>query len=127
MTATKKEEPETREDDSEVATEDSAAAASPPEPKKGKKKGRFAAMLDEDAVETEYETSIRGAPPRANASAEERLAADSESRGTEPETALDAEVSSAATEAEDAGAEHDASSSPPPVAADEKRSRLGRG
>ena len=34
-----------------------------PEPKKGKKKGRFAAMLDEDAVETEYETSIRGAPP----------------------------------------------------------------
>ena len=113
MTATKKEEPETREDDSEVATEDSAAAASPPEPKKGKKKGRFAAMLDEDAVETEYETSIRGAPPRANASAEERLAADSESRGTEPETALDAEVSSAATEAEDAGAEHDASSSPP--------------
>ena len=59
-------------------------------------------------METEYETSIRGAPPRANASAEERLAADSESRGTEPETALDAEVSSAATEAEDAGAEHDA-------------------
>ena len=152
MTATKEEEPETREDDSdlepeadapeadaheadareadarevalevdatsepdrepEVATEDSAAAASPPEPKKGKKKGRFAAMLDEDAVETEYETSIRGAPPRANASAEERLAADSESRGTEPETALDAEVSSAATEAEDAGAEHDALSAP---------------
>ena len=59
----------TAEEEKETETVDGTAkdgSVAPPEsqstpPKK--KKGRFAAMLDEDAVEAEYETSIRGTPP----------------------------------------------------------------
>ena len=59
----------TAETEKEAETVDGTAkdsSVAPPEsqstpPKK--KKGRFAAMLDEDAVEAEYETSIRGTPP----------------------------------------------------------------
>ena len=60
-------------------------------------------MLDEDAVETEYETSIRGAPPRAHAEAKKSSALEP----PEPSAAVEASPAEAAP-AEAAFAEADA-------------------